>query len=327
MLNPSGFNDWPVRGDPRIAALVRRVGLAVRGGGMRNAVWTFGQGLLTVGAAIALILGLRHFVPGWPAWVSFAGIAAVTIVSGRFLLRARMRTNEGVLAGVIVAEGLCPCCGYNLHGLTPEGDGCYVCPECSSAWKAHRVVRTEAFAAGTREGDAMSALRSTVSAGDKWTTLDVRGWRVELVHPRLRRQIRTCTNDARRARLLAARSAISHDARWVRYPLLALAWLLGVGMCGLCIYFAVDIAEVGPMVGGVFFLILPIAATFGNVAYSPRRVRDRLLAMEMCPTCTTDLIGESPDDRGVRVCRACLSAWRIDPAGPAQDGPSTRPLS
>ncbi len=31
--------------------------------------------------------------------------------------------------------GYCTCCGYPLEGLTPEPDGCTVCPECGAAWR------------------------------------------------------------------------------------------------------------------------------------------------------------------------------------------------
>jgi hypothetical protein len=30
---------------------------------------------------------------------------------------------------------ICAACGYDLHGLTPEPDGCTVCPECGAAWR------------------------------------------------------------------------------------------------------------------------------------------------------------------------------------------------
>ncbi|MEZ6243093.1 MAG: hypothetical protein R3B57_08625 [Phycisphaerales bacterium] len=30
---------------------------------------------------------------------------------------------------------LCASCGYSLGGLTPEHDGCVVCPECRAAWR------------------------------------------------------------------------------------------------------------------------------------------------------------------------------------------------
>ncbi len=31
--------------------------------------------------------------------------------------------------------GRCASCGYDLHGLGREDDGCTICPECGTAWK------------------------------------------------------------------------------------------------------------------------------------------------------------------------------------------------
>ena len=32
-------------------------------------------------------------------------------------------------------EHLCPSCGYDLTGATPQANGLCLCPECSAAWK------------------------------------------------------------------------------------------------------------------------------------------------------------------------------------------------
>lgn len=31
--------------------------------------------------------------------------------------------------------GKCGVCEYGVEGLTPEADGCVVCPECGAAWR------------------------------------------------------------------------------------------------------------------------------------------------------------------------------------------------
>lgn len=48
----------------------------------------------------------------------------------------------------------CPSCRYSLRGLTPEADGCTVCPECGAAWrmeetKGQRGTGTEGTSTGT----------------------------------------------------------------------------------------------------------------------------------------------------------------------------------
>ncbi len=36
---------------------------------------------------------------------------------------------------VMLKHACCPSCGHTLTGLTPEDDGCVVCPECGAAWR------------------------------------------------------------------------------------------------------------------------------------------------------------------------------------------------
>lgn len=33
------------------------------------------------------------------------------------------------------ADPYCVACGYHLEGVSAEGDGCIVCPECGAAWR------------------------------------------------------------------------------------------------------------------------------------------------------------------------------------------------
>lgn len=43
------------------------------------------------------------------------------------------------IAQIHLEHGHCAACGYSLHDLTVESDGCLVCPECNAAWRADRV--------------------------------------------------------------------------------------------------------------------------------------------------------------------------------------------
>lgn len=40
------------------------------------------------------------------------------------------------------AHQRCAACSYNLVGVTPEPDGCTVCPECGGAWMVHEMDGT-----------------------------------------------------------------------------------------------------------------------------------------------------------------------------------------
>ncbi len=40
-----------------------------------------------------------------------------------------------------LAIGRCRACDYHLTNLTPEADGCTVCPECSAAWRLDQAAK------------------------------------------------------------------------------------------------------------------------------------------------------------------------------------------
>ncbi len=44
---------------------------------------------------------------------------------------------RGVIRAMLVRRPAATCggCGYDLHGLQPQEDGCRVCPECGGAWR------------------------------------------------------------------------------------------------------------------------------------------------------------------------------------------------
>ncbi len=53
------------------------------------------------------------------------------------LLVAYFVCIRGAFARVIGACGRCAASGYDFMDLTPEADGCTVCPECGGAWRVH----------------------------------------------------------------------------------------------------------------------------------------------------------------------------------------------
>jgi ABC-type multidrug transport system fused ATPase/permease subunit len=53
------------------------------------------------------------------------------LFSGYFFLQRR------IMADLLAANGYCGSCSYSISEVTPEPDGCTVCPECSSAWRCH----------------------------------------------------------------------------------------------------------------------------------------------------------------------------------------------
>ena len=53
------------------------------------------------------------------------------------------RSRYEKTAAAMLKHFRCPHCGYNLHGLAPDGtDGATVCPECGCAWNVDSQAKT-----------------------------------------------------------------------------------------------------------------------------------------------------------------------------------------
>jgi hypothetical protein len=311
VLNPVAFNPWPVQGDDRIAALIRRVGLALQGKSVfRRIAW---QVLMVIGAiavAIVVVTVCRRYLPGVPGWVPVLVVVFGSSAGGARLVRFMACSTESDVAAIVLEEGLCPVCGYNFYGLSADTDDCVVCPECAAAWKWDRIARLAPFQAGAREGDAIATLRTGVSVASSWTTTDDRGRRVELAHPRLRLTLKAAADGAEREAIGACRDQIRRSARWVRWPVLTVIWSMGVAAI------AYAVVELGFTVIAIVLLGFAFAATFGNFCYSSTMVRRTLLASKRCPSCASSTVGIEPEEDGCLVCRRCLSAWRAETQEP-----------
>lgn len=89
-------------------------------------------------SVVICVLGIEEFVNGNSEWwqMVIAICVARTLTTGVLLSnhvdRWQLRRD---LARLAEAEPACLVCGYELSGLTPEADGCTVCPECGGAWR------------------------------------------------------------------------------------------------------------------------------------------------------------------------------------------------
>jgi hypothetical protein len=92
--------------------------------------------VLSLVAGYLLVAGVTSLAEGNSITLIMVGPVVVFIVFMMWHAR-RVWPFEGPRALVrgLVGEGLCPSCTYSIEGLTPEGDGCVVCPECGAAWR------------------------------------------------------------------------------------------------------------------------------------------------------------------------------------------------
>lgn len=168
ILNPSGFAEWPVKGDRRIALLITRVWFLQRRGAQKWQRWmpivTFGSLLLLPFLLVFLPRGLSRGSQGGLFVLAFTPVLGA-------LAFFQWKAWRGGLKSVvewILAEGLCPSCGYNLHGLAADAGGCVACSECGAAWKRERILRSAAFEEGAEMGRAPLRLGSPRYQGS-WT--------------------------------------------------------------------------------------------------------------------------------------------------------------
>jgi len=74
--------------------------------------------------------------------VMFSPVAVSLIFSTLTLIRnlimgAELLARRG--GSAMLSASRCPRCTYQLAGLRAAADGCVVCSECSSAWRATRI--------------------------------------------------------------------------------------------------------------------------------------------------------------------------------------------
>jgi hypothetical protein len=86
-------------------------------------------------AALSLFFGgwtLYHGGPVDSVLVFFA-IGAVVALIG--LTHRLPRADRETVVEALLSERRCASCVYDLSTISPEPDGCRVCPECGAAWK------------------------------------------------------------------------------------------------------------------------------------------------------------------------------------------------
>ncbi len=82
---------------------------------------------LTTGIVMELLSPLSAGV------FAFQLVVFGTVVGG-FMIFCEWRSPEHAKRALL-RSGLCPSCAYKLDDITPEPDGCIICPECGGAWR------------------------------------------------------------------------------------------------------------------------------------------------------------------------------------------------
>lgn len=307
-LQAAGLCDWPVQGDERIEKLVKRMQLASHGAGTASrGMWLGLRVIAWWGSFLAIMWLMRGM--GLPGWVPLVALAIVWVVVVRVLARMRISTHGEAIAKLMLAEGLCPGCGYNFVGLVDVGGDALVrCPECAAAWKRERIERAEAFMGGARMGSVLTKIRAGDNLG--WaSTKDARGEMYSVVHPMLREQVklaRLVRDEEREKRLIAAREAVSGIGLRMRLVVAAASF-------GLAVVVWMWWARMPGAIGGprILLVLVPVSLgvlgvgmLLGGFTLSSSRVVRVLIENGLCPSCAGELEEEVEGNRGCEKCRA-----------------------
>ncbi len=94
--------------------------------------------LMTTGSYVAAGMGIRAALgrPLFPADLvaQICGFVGVFFVIALIWSRRRAQLTAEYIAECRALRA-CASCGYSLQRLSPEPDGCTVCPECGAAWR------------------------------------------------------------------------------------------------------------------------------------------------------------------------------------------------
>ncbi len=240
---------------------------------------------------------------------------ALTFAVFLFLsLHRRHAPGQSPLAAYLAAHRLCGACGYDLHTVAPEADGCVVCPECGGAWHSDRFVMEDE---DPRQSSTLAALAARGHSIGGPNSHDDRGvpmrqaWRW-YPHWMIDGPASTVELESATRRLMQR-----FHARVL--PIAALLW---AGVLATIILTA-DEPDTFAIVAStvVTFLITAI------VCFALSRIRrDRVSLREvrrmgLCPNCGHALPTDAPPTfDGCTVCTHCKLAWNL--SGP--DGRAAR---
>ncbi|QKK09466.1 MAG: hypothetical protein HND58_15715 [Planctomycetota bacterium] len=270
-----------------------------------------------VGMQIAAILTSVLIWPGLPYWFAM-GVWFVPVAAyGWWHSRTVLAKSAARVADIVLADGLCPGCMYNL-GAQPDEGGMVRCPECGARWSATRIARRHEFVVRTEtELEKQKRWWRAFGGADAWGPTrieDGRRQRRPIVSARLRQPIRVATGE-RRKRLLAARREIGRERRVRR-------WMVASGLFSMyavvCISLLMSRASTGYRVIDLFIglsmlwlvVVFPVMIVRGSMGITAEGVGNAMLRQSLCPSCGFDLDPERGAD-GLTECGECGAGWRV----------------
>jgi len=309
---------WDERqSDPAFAAAVHRLSraLVANNSGMKVAAPFILLAIGGVFTSIALLAGYSPLLP-WFVLAPPALALYLLIRRGNRQRIARQATD------ILLVNGICPGCAYNLAGL-PEEDGLIGCSECGAAWMRSRIARFHSF--GQRaERSETRPLRlwwervKTFEPHGPTSIYDDRSFQRSVVSPRLAWPIRAAENEHRDRLVEAREEMISHGG---------IRRILTVCAFPLVVYPVIvfNLRTGNPFNITMGFLLIPtmvysgIFTLRGAVGIKAQHIKDAMLRQRLCPSCASDLAtDDQPEVQGFRTCPECGAVWRLREAPGSQ---------
>lgn len=134
---------------------IRKLENEISLGNSQNMHWSvfFGFVLLAVGPLLILVViqtvSSRPVLPNWYWHATMLAIGLLIAGSFRwvpFVANSRARETNRRAIDAWAEAGLCPTCGHDFaldlekNELTPNEDGCAICPQCHAAWQTERFA-------------------------------------------------------------------------------------------------------------------------------------------------------------------------------------------
>ena len=82
-----------------------------------------------------LLSGRNGQVFPWMSVVLFILLSVVLSTVSGMIAKRQGWSSFSVRKETSLAVGCCPSCGYSISEISPQDDGCTICPECGAAWR------------------------------------------------------------------------------------------------------------------------------------------------------------------------------------------------
>lgn len=316
VLVPHAGTEWPLD-DPRIDELRARIPSFWPS---RAPHWHLATGAILPLAYVATFLAyvgvqtarLTRPSAGLLALATLGVLALALLGVGRVLRPRRLRR----VTALVLREGLCAHCGYNLHSVPVDAsDGMRLCPECGAAWKNDRIHRSAPFT-----GDRFVPIGEKRSTSPQqyeragWIRDADRDWQPVSFPSRPRRKTKYPVSESQRARFIAVRAEVHRIGRPYRY-VLATVMLTAVPMSVWLVDGPTGFQDRSTQITlAVFALLAVLMSQLDPLLLLKRSVRRISLRQGLCPACLSILpedVGASPE--GAVRCLLCLAVWRRSP--------------